>query len=235
MIQSRAYHQANFDIAQAEGSRSVCYVLVPEGVADDLAKWADKAAADSGCSIVLISGMDWNRDLTPWPADGVMKKEKSFSGGGQLFLNVLQNDYIPNVEQWLKLKTAKRYLIGISLSGLFAVWTLGKTNLFTGVASVSGSLWYDNFTEWLRKGPLLSCAKVYLSLGVKEKNTPDRRMATVEDRTKDLAQILEGKGFEVTLEMVPGTHYSPLAPKIGRALEWLLAERGDETPENPEP
>lgn len=222
---SRAYHMAEFDIASVEGSDSVCYVLIPEGALTDLTKWADKAASRFNANIVLITGIDWNEDMSPWPADGVMKEKKNFSGGAGLYIKSLTEDFIPNVEQWLELKAAKRYLLGVSLSGLFALWSLSRYDGFLGVASVSGSLWYDGFVEWAGKNAFFGNPKIYLSLGVKEKNAPDRRMATVEDATKAVAGLLESKGFDVTFEMVPGTHFSPVGPKFDRALEILLPEK----------
>lgn len=215
---------AGFDITTAEGSESVCYILLPEGAVPDIAKWSDKASSKFNCNIVLVSGMDWNRDMSPWAADGVMKEKKNFPGGAGMYLRELTEDFIPNVEQWLKLKAPKRYLLGISLSGLFAIWLLSRYNGFLGVGSISGSLWFDGFVEWSHKTPFFGNARMYLSLGVKEKNTPDKRMAVVEDATKEIASLLEGKGYDVTFEMVPGTHFSPAAPKFERALEILLAE-----------
>lgn len=215
---------AGFDITTAEGSDSVCYVLLPEGAMNDMVKWAEKASSRFNTNVVLISGMDWNRDMSPWSADGVMKERKNFSGGASMYLRELADDFIPNVEQWLKLKAPKRYLLGISLSGLFAIWSLSRYNGFLGVGSISGSLWFDGFVEWSHRTPFFSNARIYLSLGVKEKNSPDRRIATVEGATKEIVSLLEGKGFDVTFEMVPGTHFSPAAPKFDRALEVLLAE-----------
>ena len=227
---SRAYHTAQFDISSAEGSDSVCYVLLPDGALADISKWAEKASSQFDTNIVLITGMDWNKDMSPWPADGVMKEKKSFNGSAAMYLKELVEDFIPNVEQWLKIKAAKRYLLGISLSGLFALWALSRYNGFVGVASVSGSLWYDGFVEWARKTPFFSNARIYLSLGVKEKNVSDRRMATVEDATREMTELLKGKGHDVTFEMVPGTHFSPAAPKFDRALEILLAKPAENAP-----
>lgn len=217
---------AGFDITTAEGSDRVCYVLLPEGAVSDMVKWAEKASPRFNTNVVLVSGMDWNRDMSPWAADGVMKEKKNFSGGAGMYLRELTDDFIPNVEQWLKLKAPKRYLLGISLSGLFAIWSLSKYNGFLGVGSISGSLWFDGFVEWAHKTPFFGNPRLYLSLGVKEKNAPDRRMAAVEDATREIAGLLDGKGFDVTFEMVPGTHFSPAAPKFERALEILLAEGG---------
>ena len=211
-----------FDITTAESSDSVCYVLLPEGSVSDMVKWAEKASSRFNTNIVLISGMDWNRDMSPWSAAGVMKEKKNFSGGAGMYLKELTEDLIPNVEQWLKLKDPKRYLLGISLSGLFTIWSLSRYNGFIGVGSISGSLWFDGFVEWAHKTPFFGNARIYLSLGIKEKNAPDRRMANVEDATRETAGLLEGKGFDVTFEMVPGTHFSPAAPKFDRALEMLL-------------
>ena len=217
---------AAFDITTAEDSGSVCYVLLPEGAVSDMARWAEKASARFNMNMVLISGMDWNRDMSPWSAAGVMKDRKNFSGGAAMYLKELTEDLIPNVEQWLKLKTPKRYLLGISLSGLFAIWSLSRYSGFIGIGSVSGSLWFDGFTEWTHKTPFFGNARLYLSLGAKEKNAPDRRMAGVEDATREIAGLLEAKGFEVTFEMVPGTHFSPAAPRFERALETLLSSNG---------
>lgn len=116
---------------------------------------AEKASPRFNTNVVLVSGMDWNRDMSPWAADGVMKEKKNFSGGAGMYLKELTDDFIPNIEQWLKLKAPKRYLLGISLSGLFSIWSLSKYNGFLGVGSISGSLWFDGFVEWARlKEPL---------------------------------------------------------------------------------
>ena len=213
---------AGFDITTVEGSDSVCFILLPQGALADMSKWAGTASSSHNTNIVLITGMDWNRDMSPWPADGVMKEKKSFSGGASMFLKELVEDFIPTVDQWLKLRDPKRYLLGISLSGLFSIWALSKTTLFTGVGSVSGSLWYDDLVDWTKNTKFLSNAKIYMSLGQKEKNTPDKRMSVVEDATREISSILRDKGFDVTFEMVPGTHFSPAAPKFDRALNILL-------------
>lgn len=223
MLISRAYHQLSFDVAAAPESNAVCYMLLPQGATAEIGKWMEKAARNHGCNMVLVSGMDWNKDMTPWPADGVMKKEKNFGGEANLFIKSLLDDYIPNVEQWLKLELQRRYIIGVSLSGLFVLWALFKTDRFAGFASVSGSLWYDNLVDWVSRKEAASASRLYLSLGVKEKLTPDKKMSRVEECTNAIADILRERGHDVVFDMVPGTHFSPLAPKFERALTALLA------------
>ena len=189
---------------------------------DDLSKWSGKASTQFKCNIVLVSGLDWNKDMSPWPCDGVMKKEKSFAGGAAMFLKELTEDYVPAVEQWLKVKPTRRCLAGVSMSGLFALWAISRTAIFDRVASISGSLWFDGFAEWVEKTALVPGARIYITLGSKEKNANDKRLATVEDCTKKTVAQLESKGFDVTFEMVSGTHFSPVAPRLDRALTVLM-------------
>lgn len=62
--------------------------------------------------------------------------------------------------------------------------------------------------------------KVCMLLGEKEKNTKDKRMATVEERTLAAANILKSKSqAAVIFELVEGTHFSPILPKLDRAFE----------------
>lgn len=218
----RSYHSANFDIAVCEGTARICYVLIPEGLVTDAVKWAETASSRYQCTIVLISGIDWNKDMTPWLAKGVMKKEKDFRGGARMYLRGLEGDLIPYIELMLKIKVSRRYLMGISLSGLFSVWTLFKSSFFDGIGSVSGSFWFDGFTDFVEKETPMSQPRVFMSLGVKEKNSSDKRLATVEDRSKEVLRILKEKGIPAILEMVPGTHFSPFEPRFNKALAFLV-------------
>ena len=52
--------------------------------------------------------------------------------------------------------------------------------------------------------------------------TSDKRLATVEDRSKEVLRILKEKGIPAILEMVPGTHFSPIEPRFNKALAFLV-------------
>ena len=57
-------------------------------------------------------------------------------------------------------------------------------------------------------------------LGEKEKNAKEKRMATVEERTQAAANILKEKTqATVIFELVEGTHFSPIMPRLERAFE----------------
>ena len=196
-------------------------MILPEGIREDLDVGLKELSEKYSVSIVVISGANWNDDLTPWPAEGVFKKAKPFGGRAATFLDKLTNEIIPETEAGLGMVDAERTILGVSLSGLFAVWSGFNTNVFTNIISISGSLWYDGFTEWMNEHTLsLQVKKVCMLLGEKEKNAKDKRMATVEERTHAAANILKSKSqAAATFELVEGTHFSPILPRLERAFE----------------
>ena len=221
MVKTCAYHGLEYTVAKFCNDR-ICYILLPEGMKEDGKKWMEEASQRYACTIVTISGMDWNDALTPWPAKGVFKKEKDFGGRAQDFLKELPGEYFLSIETTIGVKNAERTLVGISLSGLFAIWASTKTDIFTGIASISGSLWYDNFAEWFKEVQINPAVKkFFLSLGDKEKKSKDARMATVEDATNAVAEAIRAKGFSVEYIIDEGTHFSPIVPRLDLALKSL--------------
>ena len=196
-------------------------MILPEGIKGDLYDGLKGLSEKYGVSIVVIEAVNWNDDLTPWPAEGVFKKAKPFGGKAALFLNKLTNEIIPETERSMGIENAERTLLGVSLSGLFALWSAFNTNAFTNIISISGSLWYDGFVEWMKEQSLSPrIKKVCMLLGEKEKNAKEKRMATVEERTQTAANILKEKTqASVTFELVEGTHFSPIMPRLERAFE----------------
>jgi predicted alpha/beta superfamily hydrolase len=206
-----------------QNTNKVCYMILPEGIKGDLYDGLKGLSEKHGISIVVIEDVNWNDDLTPWLAVGVFKKAKPFGGKAAAFLNKLTNEIIPEAERGLGIEDAERTLLGVSLSGLFAVWSAFHTDVFTNIISISGSLWYDGFVEWMKEQtPSPQLKKICMLLGEKEKNAKEKRMATVEERTLDAANILKEKSqATVTCELVEGTHFSPILPRMERAMMTL--------------
>ena len=196
-------------------------MILPEGIRKDLHEGLKGLSEKYEVSIVVIEEVNWNDDLTPWPAEGVFKKAKPFGGQAAAFLNKLTNEKIPETERSMGIENAERTLLGVSLSGLFALWSAFNTDAFTNIISISGSLWYDGFVEWMKEQSLSPrIKKVCMLLGEKEKNAKEKRMATVEVRTQTAANILKEKTqASVTFELVEGTHFSPIMPRLERAFE----------------
>lgn len=201
-----------------QSTNKVCYMILPEGVKEE---GVERLAEKSGISIVVINDVNWNDDLTPWPAEGVFKKAKPFGGQATSFLDKLTCKIIPEVEKRMGIEKAERTILGVSLSGLFAVWSMFETDAFTNVICISGSLWYDGFVDWMKENtPSPGIKKVCMLLGEKEKYAKDKRMATVEERTTAAADFLKEKSqASVMFELVEGTHFSPIMPRLERAFE----------------
>ena len=205
----------------SQNTHKICYMILPEGIRKDLSEGLKELSEKHNVTIVVIDNTNWNDDLTPWPAKGVFKKAKPFGGKAAAFLDRLTKETIPETERKLAVENAERTLLGISLSGLFAVWSAFNTDRFTNIISISGSLWYDGFAEWMKEQtPSPQLKKVCMLLGEKEKNAKDPRMANVEERTQTAANLLKEKTqAAVTFELVEGTHFSPTMPRLERAFQ----------------
>lgn len=212
-----------FDTCIRQNSNRICYMILPRGIRNealDLEALSEKYSV----SIVQVNGVDWNDDLTPWPAPGVFKKAKPFGGCAAAFLDKFVGEVIPETEKTLGVENAERTVLGVSLSGLFALWAGYNTDAFANIVSISGSLWYDGFVEWVKEHSLsFNIKKVCLLLGEKEKNSKEKRMAGVEDDTRAVAETLsKNRGVETFFEMVEGTHFSPTKPRLERAFELTM-------------
>ena len=121
------------------------------------------------------------------------------------------------------IEDAERTLLGVSLSGLFAVWAAFNTDAFANIISISGSLWYDGLVEWMKEQtPSSQLKRVCMLLGEKEKNAKEKRMSTVEERTLVAADILKEKSqATIVFEHVEWTHFSPILPRMERAMMTL--------------
>lgn len=207
-----------YNIMPCEGSRRVCYVLLPMDP-DDMSMLAKKYSVN----LVEIIVHDWDNELTPWPAKGVFRGEADFEGLAAQTLQRLRTQIIPKAERELGIEgTAERELLGISLSGLFAVWAWMQGDDFKDIASISGSFWYDNFVEWLSTdGRRRKSGFAYLSLGDKEGATRVARYKSVVERTEQVEEILRSDGARVMFEWTEGTHFAPMLPRIDKALKQL--------------
>lgn len=180
--------------------------------------------------LIPLSCKDWNRDLSPWPARKAFAKGEDFSGGADGFLKTLTEEQIPKIEADLPDPVSRRFLAGYSLAGLFSLYAATKTGLFNGVASVSGSLWFDGFCDYLREHPTQpEVRRVYLSVGEREKNAREPRMKTVEDCTLRIEALLKDRGLETVFERNPGGHFTEPEQRLARGIRWLAGDSGRET------
>ena len=219
---SRTYHSLHLDIATYDSS-SIIYLLIPQRLPKDELASIEELSTRFETNIVAVSGMDWNSDMTPWQAPAV--KEGVFGGHAAQFLERLKEDLFFNLEYSLKISKPKRYLMGLSLAGIFSVWAGIKKDLFEGVAAISGSFWYDGFTEWLEQQEKLNCVRFFICIGEKEKETKVKRFANIEEDTMKAVEILLGKGADVTFEMTEGGHNCSIIPRFEKSVVSLLGNQ----------
>lgn len=203
-----------------EEHQSVVYAMLDGEGAEEV--WARLRQPKP--TLAAVSGMDWNRDLSPWRAPRIFRGGDDFGGGGPAFLPALTRQIVPSVEERLGVVPRSRAIAGYSLAGLFALWSVFNTEAFDRVASVSGSLWFDGFLEYMAANtPCGGLRHAYLSLGDREKSTRNPRMAAVEDRTRQAAALLGRRGVPVTLELNPGGHFQEVSGRIAQGIDRVLA------------
>ena len=201
-----------------------------EGQTPGVKEWLEEAGERYGVKLVLLPQANWNNDLTPWPAEPVFKKGKAFGGKAGAYLQRLESEILPGIEAELGIVPDERWLLGVSLAGLFAVWAAAanagresRSGLFARIAAISGSFWYPGFPQWLREQPLQPGLKAaYLSLGRKEAEGRNPHLKDIADQTQEVATILRDKGVPTTFEWTAGTHFAPVVPRLEQALNHLI-------------
>ena len=107
------------------------------------------------------------------------------------------------------------------MGGLFSLYAGTINNTWKGVGSVSGSLWYINYDEYVSSHRLLT-EKVYLSLGRKEKESRNKVLRTVEDKTNIIYETIKSEGIECTFRLQEGGHFQDEEKRIRDAVSYLL-------------
>lgn len=189
------------------------YVIGAEKEADAIGGYC----ADTGLTLVFVPCLDWNRELSPWQAPGVFPNGGDFSGESPAYLQRLTEEVLPAVES--NDTPRRRYLVGYSLAGLFSLWTLYQTGLFSGAASVSGSLWFDGFYDYVRTHPFVRMPeRIVLSVGGKEKHVKNSRIQTVEACTRRIGELYRASGIDTRFTLHPGGHFTDVAYRIAHGI-----------------
>ena len=192
-----------------------------------------------GCRDFVMLGMEsaeWERDFSPWRAEALSRSSKPFTGHADDFIANLQKSVLPHLQQYrVRTEASQLAIVGYSLAGLCALYSLYKVNFADNIASVSGSLWFKNWVEFCGGQQIaadhMRQYRIYMSLGTSEKNAPNAVMATVDDCTrKTFRQIQDqmsviGKGQDsVFFEYTDGGHFDNVPQRIAKALLYLEQE-----------
>lgn len=186
-----------------------------------------EAAQAAGCppfTLVAISDLDWNHDMVPWDSPPAFKNAEPCTGGADDYLRLLTREIIPTAEKELPGVPSWRGIAGYSLAGLFALYAIYRTDLFSRIGSMSGSLWFPGMKDYIfshesKRWP--DC--VYFSLGDKESKTRNPILRSVRQSTEEIQAFYQDKGIDTVFQLNPGNHYDHAAERTAAGIAWMLS------------
>ncbi len=186
-----------------------------------------EAAQAAGCppfTLVAISDLDWNHDMAPWDSPPAFKNAEPCTGGADDYLRLLTKEIIPTAEKELAGVPCWRGIAGYSLAGLFALYALYQTDLFSRVGSISGSLWFPGMKEYIfSHEPKRWSDCMYFSLGNKESKTQNPVLRSVQQNTEEILAFYQNKGIDTVFQLNPGNHYNHAVKRTVEGIYWLLS------------
>jgi len=174
-------------------------------------------------SLLSVGGLDWNRDMSPWECAPVMAQDEGYAGGADAYLSLLLEEILPEGLKRLPESPSWTGIAGYSLAGLFALYALYRTDTFARAASMSGSLWFPGFGDFVRSHDMKRAPeKLYLSLGDKEAKTRNPYLKTVQENTEAAVQLYRDRGLDVTWELNPGNHFRDAELRSAKGILGIL-------------
>ena len=179
-----------------------------------------------GCpdfTLVTVSDLEWNHDMSPWDLPPLSEKDKPFTGGADDFMKLLTGKIVPEAERSVNGAPAWRGIAGYSLAGLFAIYAVCQTDVFSRAASISGSLWFPGIKEYLFSHKLKGKTDhLYFSLGDREHHTRNRVLKCVHQNTGEIADFYKRQGIDTVFRLNPGNHFKNAVERSADGIAWLL-------------
>lgn len=174
-------------------------------------------------NLLCVGNLNWNHDMTPWPCPPLSPKDTPCSGGADDYLQLLIAEIIPKAKELVRGVPSHISLAGYSLAGLFALWACYNCDVFNCVASISGSLWFPNFKEYVFNHSMKKTPdRIYLSLGDTEAKTKNLTLKTVQNNTEEIFEYYKSIGMDVTWELNPGSHLKNATLRSAKGIMAIL-------------
>ena len=175
-------------------------------------------------TLVTISDLNWNHDMVPWDSPSAFKNADPCTDGADDYLRLLTEEIIPTAEKEIGGVPCWRGIAGYSLAGLFALYSIYQTDLFSRVGSMSGSLWFPGMKEYIfSHEPKHWPDCMYFSLGDKESKTRNPVLRNVRQNTEEIHAFYQSKGIDTMFQLNPGNHYNQTVERTAAGLCWLLS------------
>lgn len=170
-------------------------------------------------NLLCIGGLNWDHDMTPWYCPPLSKDGTPCTGGADEYLNLLLSEILPRAKERIKGVPSHLCITGYSLGGLFALYAMYQCDAFDRVASISGSLWFPRFKDYVLENSMKRIPdQLYLSLGDKEAKTKHRLLKTVRDNTEAIAEHYKHLEINLTFELNPGNHFKDAAIRLAKGI-----------------
>ena len=186
-----------------------------------------QALHDANCpdfTLVAISGLAWNHDMAPWDIPPISKNDTPCTGGADAYLKCLTDEIVPKAEEQIPGRALWRGIAGYSLAGLFAIYSVYQTELFQRAASMSGSLWFPGFIEFIFSHEMKGQPDcLFFSLGDKECRTKNPYLKTVQENTVKVETYYRQKGFDTVFQLNPGNHFKNAVQRTASGISWILS------------
>lgn len=186
-----------------------------------------KLCEEVGCPrfhLVTVSGLDWDAELSPWERGRLVSDEDNFKGRAAEHLDFMLNAVMPYADAELG-GHGESFIAGYSLAGLFALWAMYNTAVFSAAACVSGSLWYPDFEEFAVKNSFKgSPNRLYISIGDRESRTKNQYLSKTEGICRTLAQFYTEKGINCAFELNKGNHFKNEPLRMAKGIAFILGD-----------
>jgi len=170
-------------------------------------------------TLVAVSNLNWNCDMVPWDSSATFKNGKPFTGRADEYLRLLVEKIIPEAEEGLNGSPRWRGIAGYSLAGLFAIYAIYRTGIFSRAASMSGSLWFPGFKVYIFfHEPKYRPDCMYFFLGDRESKTRSPVLKTVHQNTAEVQAFYQGKGIDTVFQLNPGNHFVHGVERIAASI-----------------
>ena len=216
-------HENGAFLLLPEDVRKPLFTVVCIGNEDTAVKFSE--ILPFSIALIIIPVKNWY-SLSPFSAPALSPDEHDFTPGADEILEQIRNT-LPYFTDHYPLRTDPEGhgLMGYSLAGLCVLYALHKRmNEFKWFYALSASVWMEGWKEFAETHSPLSDARVWLSLGGKESNTKNFRMARVGDAYREEERLLKALLHDGNVRMTwqPGGHFADSSKRMLAALTWSI-------------
>lgn len=215
------------------GDKRYPVVYVQDGdrllpVLEELFDSVNDTMEENGREYIIAGVIPRNRldDYTPWPAPAFTAGVPAFGGLGEQYLDFLANDFKPYIDDVYRTlpDSVNTYILGVSLGGLISLYAIYKQACFGRAVSISGSLWYPGFIDFMRNhAPCSADSHALLLSGRMEGACGPPVLRQSVQCAQQAQHILEQQLFNRDIPLIwdDGGHMDNLQLRLKRALQWI--------------